>query len=47
LVETIGARRAPALAFDELVIRMRNTDSNLNPFVPISHPDFTYKRRVR
>jgi hypothetical protein len=47
LVETIGARRGAALAFDELVVRLRNTDSNLNPFVPISHPDFTYKRRVR
>jgi hypothetical protein len=51
LVVTIGAHRdIPAEAshaFDELVVRLRNTDPQLNPFVPITHPDFTYKRRIK
>jgi len=51
LVVTIGAHRdlpqEANHAFDELVVRLRNTDPKLNPFVPITHPDFTYKGRVR
>ena len=52
LVVTVGAHRdVPAEVnhpYDGLVVRLRNTDAQLNPFVPIpATPDFTFKREKR
>jgi hypothetical protein len=49
LVVTLGVYRdvpdgVVDQAFDQLVVRLTNTDPALNSFVPITHPNFTYER---
>ncbi|WP_256081953.1 hypothetical protein [Massilia sp. YIM B04103] len=51
LVVTVGARPdLPTEAgkpYDHLVIRLRNLEPKLNPFIPITYfPDFTYRRGI-
>jgi hypothetical protein len=52
LVVTIGADdNVPAARdhdYNDLIVRCRNIDPQLNPFIPITTlPDFTYERRGR